>query len=443
MSPLLNGSTFAAEIPYADPNSVENSDRRILVVDDNEAIRENFAECLSERYVCSTAANADEALVQLMREPYGLVITDVRMPGRSGVELLREIMARLPDTSVIIVSEIDRMQRVLDTLRLGAFDYLFKPCELHVLELCAERALERHRLLRDGRRYKHELERRNVELTNRKAELERMQTQMLHTEKMASLGRLAAGIAHELNNPAGFIYGNMEVLRESIAALEQILNAYDRAQLPGPLAAEISAIKEEIDYQRSLEDLRSIVADCYSGADRIRNVVQNLRIFSRLDEAELKKVDLHEGLNSTIRLLSQYYSAGQIKVERDYGELPQVNCYGGQLNQVWMNLLTNAAQATGEGGVVRITTRLIEQTAVVSISDTGTGIAPENLKRIFEPFFTTKPVGEGTGLGLSISYGIIQRHGGQISVESQLGRGTEFTVKLPIDAEHAGNVSAE
>jgi signal transduction histidine kinase len=280
-----------------------------------------------------------------------------------------------------------------------------------------------------------------VELALGKSELESLQAQMVHTEKMASLGQLAAGIAHELNNPVGFIYGNMEILRSCAAGLERLLKFYDDAQLPALLAAEINAIKKEIDYENSLEDLRSIISDCYGGAERIRDVVQNLRLFSRLDEADFKKVDLHEGLESTIRLLSQYYRSGRITLERNYADLPPVDCYAGQLNQVWMNLLVNAAQSISREGKVHVVTRRENEMAVVSISDTGKGIAPEHLKKIFDPFFTTKPVGEGTGLGLSITYGIIERHGGSINIESHLCEGTTVTIAIPINStrldEHA------
>ena len=413
---------------------VEAGDGRLLIVDDEEPVRKLFAGCLGERYSCATAADAQEALVRLASEPFALVISDVNMPGLSGVELLRRIVEYFPDTAVVMVSGIDRTQRVLDAMRVGAFDDLLKPCDLDVLELTVERALERRELLRNGRRYKKDLERQNAELARSKAELERLQAQIVHSEKMASLGQLAAGVAHELNNPAGFIYGNMEILRACVAGLERLHEYYDSAPLPAPVADGARAVKQEIGYEQLLNDLHSIVADCHSGAERIRDVVQNLRLFSRLDEAEFKKVDLHEGLESTIRLLSQYYGADRIRLERDYADLPLVDCYAGQLNQVWMNLLVNAAQAVGSEGRVRLATSREGETATVRISDTGRGIAPEHLKKIFDPFFTTKPVGEGTGLGLSITYGIVERHGGTIGVESRVGVGTTFTVTIPIDA---------
>ena len=416
-------------------NAAEEGDDRILIVDDEEPVRRLFADCLGERYSCVTAADAQEALVRLAGAPFALVISDVNMPGLSGVELLRRVVEHFPDTAVVMVSGVDRTQRVLDAMRVGAFDYLLKPCDLGTLELTVERALERRALLRNGRRYKKDLEKRNVELARSKAELERLQAQIVHSEKMASLGQLAAGVAHELNNPAGFIYGNMDMLRECAAGIDCLQKYYDAAPLTAQVAEGAAAIKKAVGYEHLFTDLHSIVADCHSGAERIRDVVQNLRLFSRLDEAEFKKVDLHEGLDSTVRLLSQYYGPGRITLERDYdGELPAVDCYAGQLNQVWMNLLVNAAQAVGDAGVVRVTTRRESETAVIRISDTGRGIAPEHMKKIFDPFFTTKPVGEGTGLGLSITYGIVERHAGSVRVESRPGEGTIFTVAIPVNA---------
>jgi two-component system NtrC family sensor kinase len=226
----------------------------------------------------------------------------------------------------------------------------------------------------------------------------------------------------------------MDLIKGYLGRLELVLSIYDRASLPAAEAAELKRTKTEIGYDLLLSDLRSMVADCLEGAERIRDVVQNLRLFSRLDDPERKKVDLQEGIESTIRILSRYYSSGPIRLVRDYTKLPLVDCYPGQLNQVWTNLLANAAQAIEGEGEVRISTRVQGEMVAVTISDTGSGIEPEELHRIFDPFFTTKPIGEGTGLGLSISYGIIEKHGGSIFAESVVGKGTKFTVLIPIKA---------
>lgn len=417
-----------------------------MIVDDEETVRRLFAACLSARYDCAEAASTKEALAALAESDFALVITDMIMPGLSGVELLRKIVEIYPYTAVIMVSGINQPQRALDAVRLGAFDYLIKPCDLDVLEITVERALERRTLMRNARRYKLDLEARNAELASGKAELERLQAQIIHSEKMASLGQLAAGIAHELNNPVGFIYGNMDVLNDCIGGLTRLLSYYDKAELPASISAGAARLKDEIDYEATLEDLSSIVADCRDGAQRIRDIVQNLRTFSRLDEAEFKKTDVHEGIDSTVRLLSRYYSSDNITLIRNYGTLPPIDAFSGQLNQVWMNLLVNAAQAVGGkegGGEVSITTTAFEETVVVAIKDTGGGISPEHLNRIFEPFYTTKSVGEGTGLGLSISFGIVERHGGSIKVDSEINKGTTFSVTLPIHIKSGENGETE
>ncbi len=417
-----------------DPAYAEAHDRRILIVDDEEPVRKLFVEYLNESYSCAQAPDTQEALELLSREPFALVLTDIQMPGLGGIELLRKISELYADTAVIIVSGIDRIQRVIDAIRVGASDYIVKPCELDVLALRVERALERRTLLRNARKYKQDLELRNAELARRKAELERLQAQITQTEKMASLGQMAAGVAHELNNPAGFIYSNIDLLKDYVVRLERYLSAVYEVDLPPEAAARLNEVRRQIDYDNIVGDLSSILTDCYLGAERIRDVVQNLRLFSRLDEADFKWVDLNEGIESTVRLLSLYYKDGRISLCRDYGELPQVNCYAALLNQVWMNLLMNAAQAIGKSnGEVRISTRSQGDHVVATFSDTGSGIVPDNVKRIFDPFFTTKPVGEGTGLGLSISHSIIERHGGKIEVKSVLGKGTTFTISIPVN----------
>lgn len=413
-------------------------DRRILIVDDESTICDLFAAHLSEDFACHVAGSAEAALVELAAQPYALVISDMRMPGRNGIELLREVRLRYPDTAIIMVSGVDRPQRVRDALRLGASDYLIKPCELGVLTLAVERALERRALQRAARIYKDHLERQNVELANRKRDLERLQAQLVHTEKMASLGQLSAGIAHELNNPAGFVYGNLDLLQGYVSDLTRLFEVYETVALPTDAAVLVNSLKSQIGYDQLMGDLDSIISDCREGAQRICDVVRNLRLFCRLDEAQLKSVDIHEGIDSTIRLLSTYYTKGRISLRRDYTDLPLVNCYASQLNQLWMNLLVNAAQAVSAPGEVTIATRLEGDFVVIAISDTGVGIPADKISKVFDPFFTTKPVGEGTGLGLSISYGIVERHGGTIAVTSELGSGTTFTIRIPVRVTDAG-----
>lgn len=407
--------------------------QKLLIVDDEITIRTIFADCLSSRYECIEAASVMEAFAQLTKEKFALVISDVMLPGLSGVELLRKVVDCYPETAVIMVSGVNQPHRALDAIRQGAFDYIIKPCDLEVLELTVSRALQHREWMLDARRYKDALEERVTELAAQKAELQRLQAQIVQSEKMASLGQLAAGVAHELNNPAAFIYGNMDLLSQYLGELKELLAAYTAAKLSLEDSETIDGIKAKIDYENMVGDLQTISSDCHEGANRIKDIVQNLRVFTRLDEAEAQQTDVHEGIDATLRLLSRYFGADKITLTRNYGSLPLIDGFPGQLNQVWMNLLVNAAQAFGESaGEVSVTTTFNGEEIEVAISDTGKGISSEHLDRIFDPFFTTKQVGDGMGLGLSICFSIVDRHGGRIEVDSALGSGTKFIVRLPV-----------
>ena len=282
-----------------------------------------------------------------------------------------------------------------------------------------------------------ELEAAHDELTRAFNTLKDAQVQLVHAEKMASLGQLVAGVAHELNNPISFIYSNSTYLEEHVGELFALIDALRQRPEDPALAGrteELSARNEELVARADLSYLRSdilkIIRSGKDGASRIKEIVLSLRRFSRLDEAERKPVLLEDGLNDTLAIL-RHQLKGRIAVELDYRFNQPVSCYPGQINQVFMNILVNAVQAMAGNGSLRISTRADQPWAVVAIADTGPGIPPELLSRIFDPFFTTKKIGEGTGLGLSISYGIVDRHGGRITVRSEVGSGTTFEIRLP------------
>jgi two-component system, NtrC family, sensor kinase len=406
---------------------------RILVVDDSPTMRAAIVKALSG-LECVESESTLDAFEKLKKGNFSLVIADVIIPGLSGVELLRKVVTDYPDISVIMVTGVDKPQRALDAVRQGAFDYLIKPVDPSVLQMTVDRALERQRLLLAAKQYKIDLEERNAELAARKTELESLQVQMVQNAKMASLGRLAAGVAHELNNPVGFIYSNLDLLQQDLETISKLLTFYENAELPAPVREQAEQIKSENGTAFAFEDCDALISDCKEGAERITAIVQNLRTFSRLDEAAIKRINIHDGIDSTIRLLSRYFGAGHVQLIRNYGEIPEIEAYAGQLNQVWMNILANAAQALpASGGSVTISTGLLEGRVVVEISDTGKGISQPDLERIFDPFYTTKPLGEGTGLGLSISFGIVQKHQGSIRVRSTVGVGTTFAITLPVD----------
>jgi signal transduction histidine kinase len=267
------------------------------------------------------------------------------------------------------------------------------------------------------------------------ARLSEAHDQLLQSEKMASIGQLAAGVAHEINNPIGFVNSNMGTLKHYVGTLLQVVDSYSEAvnkAAPGSaLSAEIEAISRDADLGYLKDDIADLVSESMDGLKRVKDIVQALKDFSHVGLSDWQFADVHAGLDTTLNIV-----ANEIKykatVEKAYGKLPEIKCLASQLNQVFMNLLVNAAQAIQSRGVITIATGTQEGWVWVRISDNGCGIAPENLKRVFEPFFTTKPVGSGTGLGLSLSYSIVNKHGGRIEVASKPGVGTVFTVRLPV-----------
>ena len=282
-----------------------------------------------------------------------------------------------------------------------------------------------------------ELENSHEALKRAYLDLQSAQEQLVQTEKMASLGQLVSGIAHEIKNPLNFIYGNTGFLADYTQKLESLVESLEN--LPSLSEAdhmEIARQKETIHYSFIKKDLKILIDNFSEGARRINTIVSDLRTFSRMDTDTISDVDLHASLEMSLNLLRNQYK-NRIEIHKEYGDIPKIQGYSGKLNQVLMNLLSNAFHAIKENGDVWIRTRSNSGAVEIEIEDNGTGIPGENLKRIFEPFFTTKPIGQGTGLGLSISYGIIEQHQGKIHVNSIPQKGSTFTVRLPIFQEKA------
>lgn len=284
-----------------------------------------------------------------------------------------------------------------------------------------------------------ELVRQNAELTELNRKLSMAQQQLMQSEKLASIGQLAAGVAHEINNPIGYIFSNFSSLETYIDSLLRVLGAYqslDEAADKSAATQELQAIQKEVDLDYLKEDIPALMSESREGITRVRKIVQDLKDFSRTDTAlEWQWANVHHGIDSTLNIVSNEikYKADIIK---NYGEIPDIECLPSQINQVIMNLVVNAAHAIGnERGTITITTRKAGEDIEIEIRDTGCGIPAENLAKIFDPFFTTKPVGQGTGLGLSLSYGIIQKHAGNISVRSTIDSGTTFVLRIPIKHE--------
>jgi PAS domain S-box-containing protein len=268
-------------------------------------------------------------------------------------------------------------------------------------------------------------------------QLEEAHSQLLQSEKMASIGQLAAGVAHELNNPIGFVNSNLGTLDGYLKDVFAIIDACEEAAKTAAHAedfARIEALKADKDFEFLKSDIFQLMTESKDGLSRVSKIIRDLRDFSRAGDAVMQWADLHEGLDSTLNIIWNELKY-TCEVKKEYGELPEVWCEPSQLNQVFMNLMVNAGHAIRERGTITLRTRREGDEVCVSVSDTGCGISAENLKRIFEPFYTTKPVGKGTGLGLSLAYGIIQKHKGRIEVDSEVGKGTTFRVWLPIQPQ--------
>jgi len=265
--------------------------------------------------------------------------------------------------------------------------------------------------------------------------LQAAQERLLQSEKMAAIGQLAAGVAHEINNPIGYVHSNLGSLQEYLHSLFSLIDGYERVlRSPDPkaLLPEIDALRERLDIDFISKDLPQLMAESREGLERVTRVVRDLKDFSRTERDDAWKLtDLHAGLESTLNIVwnELKYSA---KIEKRYGELPLVQCQPSELNQVFMNLLVNAGHAIGESGVITLSSGVDGETAWIAVADTGPGIAEDVLPRLFDPFFTTKPAGKGTGLGLPISHGIISKHHGRIEVENVPGGGACFRVILPV-----------
>lgn len=296
-------------------------------------------------------------------------------------------------------------------------------------------------LLDKEKRAKEELERlveeRTKELRKTNEDLKRTESQLVQSEKMSSLGQMVAGIAHELNNPINFISGNVDIVEEYIEDIKKAIHAsIELIKSNDKLREQIESLNDELEIDYKVDDLGKIASSIRTGSERAAEIIQGLRTFSRLDEAQLKETDIQQDIDLTLMLLRNQYK-DRIQIHKEYGDVPPFRCFSSQLNQVYMNLLQNAIHAIEGKGDIWIRTRHDGSHLFIEIQDSGKGISEKVRAKIFDPFFTTKPVGKGTGLGLAVTYGIVDRHGGQIEVESKEGKGTLFRVKIPEKKQEA------
>ncbi|MCU0568600.1 MAG: response regulator [Oculatellaceae cyanobacterium Prado106] len=485
----------------------------ILIVDDTPTNLEVLFETLTEvGFEVSVATGGESALQKVEYDPPDLILLDVMMPGIDGFETCRRLQANeaTQNIPVIFMTALADSTDKVKGLSLGAVDYVTKPfqqdevlarirIQLKLRSLgkmltqqntqlqqeveerrTAEAALQDLMQVLEQR-----VEERTTELSQALAQLKQTQTQLVQDEKLATLGQLVAGVAHEINNPVNFIHGNLAHIKQYVRDILDFLHLY-KSEFP-EATPRLQQKAKSIDLDFLLGDLPKILSSMHVGTDRIREIVQSLRVFSRHDEAEVKEVNIHDGIDSTLMILnSRLKESGDrpgIEIIKEYGDLPKVECYAGQINQVFMNILSNAIDALEETMMaahiqstataqfteihsdvtsqadhvptIRIRTELLRDNAAtengvtqleegreqegkgdriaVWIMDNGPGIPEEVLQRIFDPFFTTKPVGKGTGLGMSISHQIItEKHGGQLRCISAPGKGAMFVIEVPI-----------
>ncbi len=425
------------------------SPSRILAVDDSPTQREALAAALREEgYDVIQVSCGEEALEILSIQPVDCVLLDLMMPGIGGTETCRRIKSSpiVRDIPVVILTSVDDRASMLESLSTGADDYIQKSAELDVLKARVRAQLRRRQFEDETRRVRErllsseiesadsrrardvaevrasmvgELEAKNQELGRAMAELRDAQAQLVQAAKMASLGGLVAGIAHEINNPLAFSLSHLTTVKKSLARVESELH---------PLHTDVA--------REHWERAQLRINEMGLGLERIRELVVKLRTFSHIDEGEWRRVSIRECIESVLTILGHRLRE-RIDVQTSYGLPDQIECYPSLLNQALMNLVANSIDAITGPGSVRIETGAVGEQYQIRITDSGSGIPLELRDRVFDPFFTTKAVGEGTGLGLSITYSIVRKHGGTLTIESPKAGGTTLTIGLPLQAVEA------
>jgi len=424
------------------------SSGKILVVDDTPSNLEVITETLSSvGYIVATAISGERALKRLQNYLPDLILLDVQMPGIDGFATCQQIKAN-PDTTkipIIFITAFSDTQSVVKGFSVGAVDYISKPFQEPELLARVKTHLQLHLLSQSLEKQVNE---RTIELHNTIEKLHHSQVQLVQHEKMSALGNLVAGVAHEMNNPLGFIYATLQQTRPGIADVKKHMELYQKS-FPNP-NQEIIKHAESIDLDYTLEDLPQMIDSMVIACDRLTNISTSLRTFSRADQDDKVQFYIHEGIDSTILILQHRLKANDlrpsIEVVTDYGIFPKIDCFPGQLNQVFMNILANAIDALDDSSrglsfaeiqanpnriIIKI---VVENSNVnISIADNGKGMSEEVQHKIFDHLFTTKGVGKGTGLGLAIAKQIIEdNHGGTLEVESEIGLGSQFFIRLPI-----------
>jgi len=429
---------------------------KILIVEDDIIDRKQLQRLLSKSSLnVSEVKSADylSAALELVDEnDFDLVLLDLNLPDSNRMETLLTLKEKHPDVAIIVCTGEGGDRLGLKAVGNGAQDYLVKgEFNSNTLSMAIQHSIERKKIEKATRQAYKELEAANHELKE-------MHSQLVQNEKLASIGQLAAGVAHEMNTPVGFVASNFETLgkyvdkfQKLIAMYEEFTSEIDKAEKQ-ELLEKVERIKQSRDEMKIdfiLEDIEGLFSDSKEGLERVTGIIQNLRDFSRIDQSgDQAEYNLNDGISATLTVAKNEIKY-DCNLKTDFSEIPHIFCNPGQINQVFLNILVNASQAIKSQnkedlGNIKIKTYATNKEVVCEISDDGPGIPEDKLKKIFDPFFTTKAPGKGTGLGLSVSYDIIvTKHKGQIQVESTVGKGSKFIIKLPINVKKAEDKQQE
>lgn len=398
---------------------------KLLIAEDSATLRSLLAIQLADwQFEIYEAKDGAEAWEKFQRSPFPLVLTDWIMPNLDGVELIRRIRsADVPFyVYIVLLTAKSEKEDLVYAMEAGADDFLVKPCDDDELRV----------RLREGMR----ILQLQQSLAEKNSALRHAQAALIQNEKLSSLGQLAAGMAHEINNPIAYVGNNLTVLRRDVSSLMEILQAYrEYRPLIGQADAGALTRLDELEQQHELdwiqENIPALLTSSTGGLARVRDIVKNLRDFAHVDEAEFDRVLVTETIESTLGMLQHLMDQKEISVHRNYTAKPRIECRPAKISQVLHNVLLNAIQASSRGGEITVSVSETEDAAEIEIDDCGAGMNDKTIERAFEPFFTTRPVGQGAGLGLSLCYGVMQDHHGSIDIDSKVDEGTHVRLKMP------------
>ena len=413
--------------------------RKILIIYDDVRVADSLKEKLEiDGYEILQAENGDKGFSIFQKQKPSILVTGSRasVTRIEGLHILIKVKASACDTEVIIITDKVDSGQAIEALRHNASDVIPEPVNIEYLLLLISRAAEKYKIKKSIKEDSKHLE---LLLEKKTREIKDSHALLLQSEKLASIGQLAAGVAHEINNPIGFISSNLDTINGYMHDIKRILEKYRMLQTGDDedrqgLLDEIKDLENDVDIGFIIDDLDEIFPESNEGIERVKKIISDLKDFAHLDEGEMVSFNINKGIESTLNI-----AMNELKYKSDIiknlGDIPEIECYPQELNQVFLNLLVNAAHSIEKWGKISIKTSLLSNNGQdfveIIIKDTGCGIPAENIKKIFDPFFTTKEVGKGTGLGLNISYKVIEKHKGKIFVESEPGKGTSFFIQLP------------